>query len=99
MGGLDFQGAAVDRDQLVLVAELVTLGMPAEVVVVVQDQDFHFAAGVFDKEMGGGQAADASAYYDEVVGLIEAARAGGVQSGVVAKGVRGLEGPGVGASQ
>ena len=73
---LDAGRPAVGDPQLAAGTELVALGVAAEVVVVVEDQHARLRAGARAVEIRGGEAADAAADDDEVVGLAGVDRAG-----------------------
>src|SRR5579863_6560963 len=64
---VDLERAAVDQLQPPVEGELVALGVAAEVVVIVEDQDARPGAGVLAIVMRRGQAADAAAHDDEIV--------------------------------
>ena len=51
--------------------ELVALGVPTEVVVIVENQDLRIVAGAFPVEVRGSQTADPSAHDHEVVLLVQ----------------------------
>ena len=70
LGRLQRLAAAVAQDQAAIEAELVALGVAAEVVVVVQDQDSRPAIGA-PVEPGRRQAADAAADHDQIVALVD----------------------------
>ena len=89
-GSFDGLGATVAEQQAVAGLEFVALGVSTEIVVVVEEQDASIGSGELAVKKGGGQATDASADDDQVVGLV-------VGDGVrpflaVAQGVRGFPG-------
>ena len=67
-GAVDHQGPAVEQMQLAAQVELVALGVAAEVVVVVQDEDPRVWLGR-PIEVGRRKPADPGADDDEIVGL------------------------------
>ncbi len=66
---LNREGAAKPQAESAVHAELIALGMPAKVVVVVEDEDACFLSPRLTIEVRRGQAADATAHHDEVVGF------------------------------
>ena len=63
-------GGAAVRDQLLAVVEkFVALGVSAEIVVIVEDQDAGIGAGALAIQIGRGEAAQAAAHDDEVIAL------------------------------
>ncbi len=72
-------------------AELVALGVAAEIVVVVEDEDFRLAADVLQIVVRGCEAAHAGADDDEVVGLAGVGGGGDVDGPAIAQRVRNLE--------
>ena len=69
-GGIDRFAAAVADDQTPIDVELVALGMAAEIVVIVEDEDARGRAGAAI-EPGRCQPADAAADHDQVVALLD----------------------------
>jgi len=67
---LEIDAAANGEIALAAVMELVALGVPAEVVVVAENEDARVLVGRA-VEVGRRQAADAASHHDEVVGLVE----------------------------
>ncbi len=98
-GAVDLQRSAVHQVQAAVQAELVALGVAAEVVVIVEDQD----AGVWPRrpvEMRRRQAAEAGADNDQVIALAAVLRGAGALPEIpVAQGVGGLETARVAAAQ
>jgi hypothetical protein len=70
LGRLHRLAATVADDQALTEAKLVALGMPAEIVVVVEDEDARRAVGA-PIEPGRRQPADPAADYDQVVALLD----------------------------
>ena len=100
LGALDRVGAPVADQGSLADAEFVALGVSAEVVVVFEDEDARVRAGVLAIEMRGGEAADAAADDDEVVGFAGVLRrAGRFPERAVAQAVRGVERAGMAAAQ
>lgn len=64
---VDLQGAAVHQVQPAAELKLVALGMTAEVIVIIQDQNSGGGASPFAKKMRRGQPADATPHDHEVV--------------------------------
>ena len=62
--GLDRDGAAVGEKETTSGTKFVSLGVSAEVVVIVENQDARFRASVLAMEIRGGEPADASANDD-----------------------------------
>ena len=62
--------AAVHEEHAPLISELVPLGVPSEVVVVVQDEDSGIGTHLLAKEISGRKPTDASSHHDEVVGFV-----------------------------
>src|SRR5580693_6815102 len=60
----DGPGAAIREQQPALRAKLVALGVAAEIVVIVENQDARCGAGAGSIKVGRGEAADAAAYDD-----------------------------------
>ena len=99
-GRVDRLGAAVSDHQPTVVGELVALGVTAEVVVVVEDQDPRGRAGRLTVEERRRQAAQPGADDDQVVDLAGIGGAGDLPGAAVARQrVRGLERPDVAAAQ
>ncbi len=92
LGRLDVQGAAVEYQRAAVVLELVPLGMAAEVVVIVEDEDPGGSADVFDEEVRGRQPADPTANHHEVVLFARVDRIREVPFPPIAKLVSHLEG-------
>ena len=65
----DAHRAAVGKDGAALVRKLVALGVPAEIVVVVEDEDAAVVPQCLPVEPGGGQAGDTTADNDEIIVL------------------------------
>ena len=66
---LDGHSAAVSEEGAVADAEFVALGVAAEVVVIVEEEDAGLFAGALAIEVGGCETADAGADDDEIVGF------------------------------
>ena len=81
----DVQGATVQREHPAVVAELVALGVPAEVVVVIENQDFRASTDVTKKVVRGGQPTQTAAHDHQVVGFIQAGRARQIHLASIAK--------------
>ena len=64
---LDRLRAAMRDERSIAVAELVPLGMAAEIVVIVEDQDLRVRPDRLPEEIRGGEAAHPAADDDEVV--------------------------------
>jgi hypothetical protein len=88
---LDVQRPAVEREHAAVVVELVPLGVAAEVVVVVEDEDFRAAADLFDEVVRRREPAQSAADDDEIVRLAGADRAGEIPLPAIAQLVRDLE--------
>jgi len=71
LGGIDRFAAAVADHETVIERELVALGMAAEIIVVVEDEDARGRPDGTAIEGGGSQAADARADDDEIVTLLD----------------------------
>ena len=71
---LHVDGAAPGEPHRTALVELIALGVAAEVVVVVEDQDPRPCAVQLAMEVRGRESADAAADHDEVVGLVERER-------------------------
>src|SRR5262249_34348023 len=95
---LDVQRAAGQRQHAALVAELVPLGVAAEVVVVVENQDFRAPADVADEEIRCRQTAQAAADDDEIVRLAGVVRAGQIPLPPIAELMRHFERSGMAAA-
>src|SRR5262249_2156766 len=93
--GLDALRPPVADDEPALVADLVRLGMAAEVVVVVEDEDAPVASHGLTEEVGRGEPRNAGAHDDEVVGLSRVDRVRDRGVATVARAVRVLEGAGI----
>src|ERR1019366_1680038 len=79
--------------------EFVALGVSTEVVVVVEDENAGFRTGCFAVEVSGGQAANAAADDDQVVGFAGFfGLARRIPECAVAQGVSSVEGTGVAAT-
>ncbi len=74
----DAGGPAVGDEQASARAELVPLGMSAEVVVVVENEDLRRRARPRAVEVRRRQSADAAAHHDEIVGFARVLRRAGV---------------------
>ena len=86
VGALDRLRAAVAEHHAVAGGELVALGVSAEVVVIVEDEDARLVAGLLAIEIGRRQSADAASDDDEVVALGGFGRlGGGVPESVIAQ--------------
>src|SRR5262249_56535099 len=70
VGRVDRLAAAVADDQPAVERELVALGVPSEIVVVVEDQDARRGANGAAIEEGGREPADAAADHDQVVAFL-----------------------------
>src|ERR1700687_1993065 len=66
-GTLDRKRAAKTQAEGIVYAELIALGVSAEVVVVVEDEDASLGAGRLAIEMRGRETADAAADNDQVI--------------------------------
>ena len=74
--------------------ELISLGVTAKVVVIVEDQDSCVSAGLLAIKVCGSKPADSRAHHNQVVGIVQlfiVARPGSVHH----QGVRHLEGTGM----
>src|SRR6202034_638963 len=93
---LDHQRAAASNPGAAGTAQLVALGVTAEVVVVVEHQDLRVCAVKLAEEVRRRQPADAAADDRQIVVLVEVGqRAGGVPSGSIAQRMGDLEGSGM----
>ena len=93
-------GAAKSEDGAVARAKFVALGVPAEVIVVVENQDARLVASGLAEKMRRGESADASADNHQIVGLASVHGLGSiVPEGAVAEFVHGFEGPGMTSAQ
>src|SRR5207253_2543063 len=71
VGRLERLAAAVTDDRNAVDRELVALGVAAEIVVVVEDEDARVVPGRAAVEPGRGEPADAAADNDEIVALLD----------------------------
>ena len=62
--------AAIADDQAAIEHELVALGVPAEIVVIVEDQDARLRSPCTAIKPGGGKPADPATDHDEIVLLL-----------------------------
>ena len=67
---LDVQRSAVDGQQPAVVTKLVAFGVPAEIVVIVENQHARVASGVLEEVVGRAQSADAAAHHHQIIGLV-----------------------------
>jgi hypothetical protein len=66
---LDRLSAAIAQQKSATCAKLVALGVPAKVIVVVEDQDARAVPRRLAIEVRGGKSADASAHHNQVIGF------------------------------
>ena len=98
-GTLNGEGASKTQAERVVHAKFVALGVSAEVVVIIENEDARFVAGRLAVEMRGRQSADAAADDDQVVGfagIFGLARR--IPESSIAKAVRGFERSGMAAA-
>src|SRR5262249_37945391 len=90
-GGIDRFAAAIADHEAAIERELVALGVAAEIIVIVEDEDARGRPGGAAIEGGGSQAADAPADDDEVVALLDRQPVEGEALAFARVRVRGLE--------
>jgi hypothetical protein len=98
IGAVDLQRAAVHQHHMAADMEFVALGMAAEIVVVLQDQDARLGPGLA-VEIGRGETGNAAAHHDQIELLVRVVQGGGaVPEIAVAQLVRRFEGAGMAAA-
>ena len=73
LGGIDRFAAAVADHETVIERELVALGMAAEIIVVVEDENARLRTCGAAKEPGRGHPADPATDHDEIVAFLDCA--------------------------
>ena len=92
-------GSAIPEQQAIADPKFVALGVSAEIVVVLEDQDARRRAVGFAVEPRRGQSADAAADHDQIVILLDR-QAGDIEGFALAADLMGdLEGSGMAAAQ
>src|SRR5207302_10270042 len=88
---LDGEGSAKTKAKGIAYAKLIALGMTAEIIVIVENQDS--SVGIcFTKEMSGCKSADTASHDDQVVGFLGIFWfSGGIPERAIAQTVRGLK--------
>ena len=92
LGRLDVQRSAIDGEQASVVSKFIAFGVPAEIVVIVEDQNAGIAAGALQEVVGRAQPADSSADDHQVVALVGVRDGGQINLAAVAQLMRRLEG-------
>ena len=86
IGSGDGLRAAITEQQAAAGRKFISFGMPAKVIVIIENQDARFGAGTLAVKISGGESADASADHDQIV--VISVRRRGDPGLAVAHGVR-----------